>query len=258
MGAKRKTLRDREREREREEERQREREEKRQRERESERMTKENGTATMNGNGHAEPTKTSPTGIKMSKEVEELLLWEDPIKSGGILGGATVAYLLFHCSGYSALYIVCNLLLVGVIGTFVWSIIAQLLGKPEFPIPEPKPEAIDKAFVCLSEQGKCYTNKVIGVFYRIAKGHEPALSLKAAFALYILAKISSVFSILTMAFIAVVGAFAGPKIYVMYKEDIDSVYNIAKVKVDEVVGQAKDFVNEKVISKIKPPAKKTE
>ena len=31
-------------------------------------MTKENGTATMNGNGHAEPTKTSPTGIKMSKE----------------------------------------------------------------------------------------------------------------------------------------------------------------------------------------------
>merc|ERR1712188_216248 len=201
-----------------------------------------NGTATMNGNGHAEPTKTSPTGIKMSKEVEELLLWEDPIKSGGILGGATVAYLLLD----------------GVIGTFVWSIIAQLLGKPEFPIPEPKPEAIDKAFVCLSEQGKCYTNKVIGVFYRIAKGHEPALSLKAAFALYILAKISSVFSILTMAFIAVVGAFAGPKIYVMYKEDIDSVYNIAKVKVDEVVGQAKDFVNEKVISKIKPPAKKTE
>ena len=215
-------------------------------------MTKENGTATMNGNGHAEPTKTSPTGIKMSKEgmtgplntthhvssreererkrerereaawtsqpfvllslshkrrthignatfslfslsfvpsslfpfvekrreergresdrkrreilafgnflfspsslsnssasfffsssssfsffflslvslaVEELLLWEDPIKSGGILGGATVAYLLFHCSGYSALYIVCNLLLVGVIGTFVWSIIAQV------------------------------------------------------------------------------------------------------------------------------------
>ena len=135
---------------------------------------------------------------------------------------------------------------------------SQLLGKPEFPIPEPKPEAIDKAFACLSEQGKCYTNKFIGVFYRIAKGHEPALSLKAAFALYILAKISSVFSILTMAFIAVVGAFAGPKIYVMYKEDIDSVYNIAKVKVDEVVGQAKDFVNEKVISKIKPPAKKTE
>merc|ERR1711933_619972 len=132
-------------------EREREREEREREKTKRERMTKENGTATMNGNGHAEPTKTSPTGIKMSKEVEELLLWEDPIKSGGILGGATVAY-LFHCSGYSALYIVCNLLLVGVIGTFVWSIIAQLLGKPEFPIPEPKPEAIDKAFVCLSEQ----------------------------------------------------------------------------------------------------------
>merc|ERR1711959_747077 len=231
----------------------REREREREKRKKRNDMTVTNGDVAMNG-VHEKPC----TGVKVSKEVEELLLWEDPIKSGGILGGATGAYLLFHCSGYSALYIVCNLLLVGVIGTFVWSIIAQLLGKPEFPIPEPKPEAIDKAFVCLSEQGKCYTNKFVGVFYRIAKGHEPALSLKAAFALYILAKISSVFSILTMAFIAVVGAFAGPKIYVMYKEDIDSVYNIAKVKVDEVVGQAKDFVNEKVISKIKPPAKKTE
>merc|ERR1712224_428365 len=177
---------------------------------------------------------------------------------GVMVGGATVAYVLFHCSGYTAMNIVCNLLLVGVVGSFVWSIIAQLLGKPEFPIPEPKPEAIEKFFDCAATQAKTYTNKFVGVFYQIAKGHEPALSLKAAFALYILAKISSVFSILTMAFIAVVGAFAGPKIYVMYKEDIDSVYNIAKVKVDEVVGQAKDFVNEKVISKIKPPAKKTE
>merc|ERR1712159_696200 len=226
--------------------------------RESERMTKENGTATMNGNGHAEPTKTSPTGIKMSKEVEELLLWEDPIKSGGILGGATVAYLLFHCSGYSATYIVCNMLLVGVVGTFVWSIIAQLLGKPEFPLPEPKPEAIDEAFACISEHGKTYTNKAIGVFYRIAKGHEPALSIKAGFALYIMAKISAMFALSTLAYIAVCGAFGGPKVYVMYKEDIDMYVNIAKVKVDEVVGQAKEFVNDKVLSKLKPPAKKTE
>merc|ERR1711977_239106 len=114
--------------------REREREEREREKTKRERMTKENGTATMNGNGHAEPTKTSPTGIKMSKEVEDLLLWADPVKSGGILGGATVAYLLFHCSGYSAMYIICNLLLVGVVGTFVWSIIAQLLGKPEFPL----------------------------------------------------------------------------------------------------------------------------
>ena len=192
--------------------------------------------------------------------VEELLLWDKPIKSGSIVGGATVAYLLFHCSGYSALSIVSNLLLVGVVGTFVWSIVAQLLGKPEFPIPEPKPEAIDKAFTSMAEQGKCYTNKAVGIFYRIAKGHEPALSIKAAFFLYILAKISSVFSVLTLAYIAVVLAFAGPKVYTMYKEDIDMYVNVAKTKVDEVVGQAKELVNEKILSKIKAPpaAKKTE
>merc|ERR1711959_296156 len=226
---------------EREREREREREK---RQRESERMTKENGTATMNGNGHAEPTKTSPTGIKMSKEVEELLLWEDPIKSGGILGGATVAYLLFHCSGYSALYIVCNLLLVGVIGTFVWSIIAQLLGKPEFPIPEPQPEAIEKAFAAVADKGKTVTNQGIGFFYKIAKGHETALSLKTAGALYVMAKVSSVFSLLTLAYMAVLGFFVVPKVYMMYKEDIDTYVGIAKTQVDLKIGQAKTFVND--------------
>merc|ERR1712072_1393094 len=142
-------------------------------------------------------------------------------------------------SGYSAMYIICNLLLVGVVGTFVWSIIAQLLGKPEFPLPEPKPEAIDKAFACISDSGKTYTNKAIGVFYRIAKGHEPALSLKAGAVLYAMAKVSSMFTLLTLAYIATVGAFAGPKIYTLYREDIDMYVDIAKSKVDEVVVQAK-------------------
>ena len=129
----------------------------------------------------------------------------------------------------------------------------QLLGKPEFPIPEPKPEAIEKFFDCAATQAKTYTNKFLGVFYRIAKGHEPALSLKAAFILYISAKLTGMFTLLTLAYVACVGAFAGPKVYVLYKEDIDKYIGIAKVKVDEVVGQAKEFVNDKVLSKIKPP-----
>merc|ERR1712100_134723 len=124
-------------------------------------------------------------------------------------------------------------------------IIAQLLGKPEFPIPEPKPEAIEKFFDCAATQAKTYTNKFVGVFYRIAKGHEPPLSLKAAFIPYISAKLTGMFTLLTLAYVACVGAFAGPKVYVLYKED-------------EVVGRAKEFVNDKVLSKIKPPAKKTE
>merc|ERR1711970_338788 len=212
-------------------------------------MTVTNGDGAMNG-VHEKPC----TGVKVNKEVEALVLWEDPIKSGAILGGATVVYLLFHCSGYTAMYIVCNLLLVGVVGTFVWSIIAQLLGKPEFPIPE----AIEKFFDCAATQAKTSTNKFVGVFYRIAKGHEPALSLKAAFILYIFAKLTGMFTLLTPAYVACVGAFAGPKVYVLYKEDIDKYIGIAKVKVDEVVGQTKEFVNDKVLSKIKPPAKKTE
>merc|ERR1719321_1205650 len=207
-------------------------------------------------NGTGSPLKM--TTLKLSKEVEELLLWDDPIKSGVMVGGATVAYVLFHCSGYTALNIVCNLLLVGVIGTFVWSIIAQLLGKPEFPIPEPKPEAIEKLVDCAGTQSKTYTNKAVGIFYRIAKGHEPALSLKAAFILYIVAKLTGMFSLLTLVYVACVGAFVGPKVYVLYKEDIDKYIGIAKVKVDEVLGQAKEFVNDKVLSKIKPLAKKTE
>mmetsp|Transcript_14558 Transcript_14558/g.36755 ORF Transcript_14558/g.36755 Transcript_14558/m.36755 type:complete len:237 (+) Transcript_14558:146-856(+) len=217
--------------------------------------TETNGT---NGTATTEPKASYLKKMKMNKEVEALVLWEDPIKSGAILGGATLAYTLFHCSGYSALYIVCNLLLVGVVGTFVWSIIAQLLGKPEFPIPEPQPEAIEKAFAAVADKGKTVTNQGIGFFYKIAKGHEPALSLKTAGALYVMAKVSSVFSLLTLAYMAVLGFFVVPKVYMMYKEDIDTYVGIAKTQVDLKIGQAKTFVNDNVISKIKPPAKKTE
>merc|ERR1712216_282624 len=98
-----------------------------QRERERGKRKKRKDMAVTNGDGAMNGVHEKPcTGVKVSKDVEDLLLWEDPIKSGGILGGATVAYLLFHCSGYTAMYIVCNLLLVGVVGTFVWSIIAQV------------------------------------------------------------------------------------------------------------------------------------
>merc|ERR1712241_824618 len=88
--------------------------------------------------------------------------------------------------------------------------------------------------------------------------HEPALSLKAGAVLYAMAKVSSMFTLLTLAYIATVGAFAGPKIYTLYREDIDMYVDIAKSKVDEVVVQAKEVLNEKILSKIKPPAKKTE
>jgi hypothetical protein len=59
------------------------------------------------------------------RAVEDLLLWRDPKKSGVVLAGATLAYLLLEWSHFSLLSIVANTLLVAVSVAFLWNNIAN-------------------------------------------------------------------------------------------------------------------------------------
>jgi len=61
--------------------------------------------------------------------VESILLWRDPRKSGAILGGATLAYLLLEWSSFSLLSVVANTLLIAVSAAFLWNNIANFTGR---------------------------------------------------------------------------------------------------------------------------------
>ena len=61
--------------------------------------------------------------------MEDLLLWRDPKKSGVVLAGATLAYLLLEWSHFSLLSTVANTLLVAVSVAFLWNNIANFTSR---------------------------------------------------------------------------------------------------------------------------------
>ena len=61
--------------------------------------------------------------------MENIILWRDPVKSGVVLGGATLAYLLLEWSNISLLSIVANTLLIAVSVAFLWNNIASFTGR---------------------------------------------------------------------------------------------------------------------------------
>ena len=51
----------------------------------------------------------------------DVFLWRDKKVSAGVLGGATAAYVLFDVLEYHLLTLVCHVLMLGLIGLFLWS-----------------------------------------------------------------------------------------------------------------------------------------
>ena len=67
--------------------------------------------------------------LTVAPAVENLLLWRDPKKSGIVVAGATLAYLLLEWSHFSLLSIIANTLLVAVSVAFLWNNVANFTGR---------------------------------------------------------------------------------------------------------------------------------
>ena len=143
-----------------------------------------------------------------------------------------------------------------------WPSSSPGLGGPDSPGPA-RGGALTgrRASPSQAEKAKALTVLTAGFGYRLAKGQELPLTLKASIALYAAAKIGALCSVLTLLYTTVVVAFAVPKLYDMNKEKIDE--HVAKVsaKGKELLIEGRKVLNEKVLSKLKVPedvAKKTE
>jgi hypothetical protein len=58
--------------------------------------------------------------------VEDLLLWKDVTKSAGVLGAATLLYILLEWSGVPLLTWLSNLALIAIAGTTLWAVGARV------------------------------------------------------------------------------------------------------------------------------------
>uniref|UniRef100_A0A452XXG0 Reticulon-like protein n=1 Tax=Aegilops tauschii subsp. strangulata TaxID=200361 RepID=A0A452XXG0_AEGTS len=59
----------------------------------------------------------------------DLVMWRDKQKSGSILGGVTVIWLLFEGIGYHLLTFLCHLLIIFLTVSFVWSNAASFINR---------------------------------------------------------------------------------------------------------------------------------
>ena len=59
--------------------------------------------------------------------VESVLMWEQPVTSGLALASVTAAFFLLEKSGFTLIALTANILLVAVLGVFVWSNVATVL-----------------------------------------------------------------------------------------------------------------------------------
>merc|ERR1712224_810779 len=177
-----------------------------------------------------------------------LIMWDDVVLSGAALGAATMTYILFVWSGYTSMQIIFNTALVGVLGCLFWNVAAQIMNREGPPVPKPSVDFVEAKVAVVT---------AAGLGYRLARGQEVNLSLRVALFLYLGAKVGGICSLPSLIYIAVLLAFTAPKLYSVNKDKVDGVAAQMVAKGKELGALAQAQFNEKVLSKIKIPEKKS-
>ncbi|GAB4818885.1 hypothetical protein N2152v2_005931 [Parachlorella kessleri] len=170
-----------------------------------------------------------------NKQIEDLLLWRDTSKSSIALGAATAAFLVLQYARFNAIATTAYALISLVLGSFIWNNIAAFTHRPPVPVPRVLREGVSEAEVRpYVEKSTLYVNKALAFAHRLATGREAALSGSAIAFLYTVAKVSSLFSLVGLAYTVVLLAFTLPKVYELKKDDIDAAVDQARKQLTTV------------------------
>ncbi|KAL2544269.1 Reticulon-like protein B2 [Forsythia ovata] len=177
-------------------------------------------------------------------KIADILLWKKYKLSGGVLGGATIIWILLQLVGYHVLTIVSRGLIVALGAMFIWSWGAIFIKKtpPKIPaliIPE---EPVLKLVSALRIQ----INRSLASLNDAASGKDLKKFLWVVSKLAFVSVLGGWFDFLTMLYLATVLLFTVLLFYDKYKNRADSflVQLMAKIKKYYEVADAK------VVSKI--------
>lgn len=194
----------------------------------------------------------TPARIKLPlpqslQNVEDVLLWRNPVTSGAILGGITVLYLLLEWSGIPMLAWLSNVVLVALLGTLIWAQVAKVLNKPgpgEL-LPPVFRTGIDEAtWRSVSEKLRGAANAAFAAAGCVLSGNDIAASLKAAGVVFLIGWAGRLMSPIGLAYTTVLAAFSLPKAYEMRKDDVDASLATAKRTLDDQYGKLSAQAND--------------
>lgn len=155
----------------------------------------------------------------------DVILWRKKYMSAGILVGTTLAWILLEQSGFTLLTIVSNVLLLLIVGLFVWANAAAFIHKPPPRIPEL--HLSEDMVINFASALRVEINKALAIAHDIALGKDLKVFLKVVAVLWGLSAVGGWFHFLTLIYICVVLSHTIPVIYERYEDQIDSYSKIA-------------------------------
>ncbi|CAO2181460.1 unnamed protein product [Urochloa humidicola] len=180
----------------------------------------------------------------------DVFLWRNRNISAGVLGGATVIWILFECLGYHLLTFVCHGLIFSLGALFVWSNASSFINKSPPRIPEviiPEDLVVNIALSTRYEINRAFAN-----LRHIALGRDIKKFLMVIAGLWLLSALGSCCNFLTLVYIVFVVLHTVPVLYEKYEDQIDSYGEKGWVEVKKQYA----VFDEKVLSKVpRGPAK---
>ncbi|XP_010921131.1 reticulon-like protein B16 [Elaeis guineensis] len=149
----------------------------------------------------------------------DVILWKRRWISVGVIGVATVAWLLFERSGLSFLTICSDILLILIVIRFIQANSAVLLNKQLQPLPELvlSEEMVNNAAASF----RVKVNNMLMMAHDITLGKDFRLFFQVVVFLWLLSVVGSFFSFFTLAYIGTIVSITIPALYNKYEAHVN-------------------------------------
>ncbi|CAI0417032.1 unnamed protein product [Linum tenue] len=159
----------------------------------------------------------------------DVFLWRNKKISGGVLGGATAAWVLFELLEYHLLTLVCHALILALAVLFLWSNASAFINKtppriPQVHIPE---DPVLQVAAALRNEINCG----LATLREIASGRDLKKFLAIIAGLWVLSIVGSCCNFLTLFYIVFVLLHTVPVFYEKYEDKVDDVGEKAWIEI---------------------------
>ncbi|CAH8380646.1 unnamed protein product [Eruca vesicaria subsp. sativa] len=184
----------------------------------------------------------------------DIFLWRNKKVSGGVLGAATLSWILFELLQYNLLTLFGHVSILVLAVLFLWSSATTFIHKtpphiPEVHIPE-------EVVLQLASGLRIEINRGFTILRNIALGRDLKKFLMVVAGLWVLSKLGSSCNFLTLIYIATVLLFTVPVLYEKYEDKVDDFGEKAMKEIKKQYAVLDEKVLSKVMSKIPRGAKK--
>lgn len=159
----------------------------------------------------------------------DILLWREKKVTAGVLGFATVIWVLFELLEYHLLTLVCHILIVAIAVLFLWSNASAFINAAPPQVPEvilPK-----DIFLGVASALRIEINRALKILRDIASGKDLKRFLVVIVGLWVVSILGNIWNFLTLSYIVFVLLHTVPVLYEKNEDKVDALAEKAEVEI---------------------------